>query len=89
MSKKSAMASVLAAAEAAKHTRPNRSWTKFLPPNAVAEMDEIRKEWNTGRLQGVQIIDVFRGIVARCKEESWPAPKSETTIMRWLRSSDK
>jgi hypothetical protein len=52
-------------------------------------MEEIRQAWQSGSLQGVQILSVFKGIVARCKEESWPAPKSETTILRWLRSSDR
>jgi hypothetical protein len=90
MAKKSAaMACILAAAEEAKSRKPNKQWTRLLPPEGQAEMEEIRREWNAGSLQGVEIVVVHRGIVARCKEESWPAPKSETTIMRWLRSSDR
>jgi hypothetical protein len=90
MAKKSssAMTCVLAAAEAARSQPLNKRWTRFLPPEGQAEMAEIRREWQCGRLQGVQIVVVYRGIVARCMEEKWPAPKSETTIMRWLRSSD-
>jgi hypothetical protein len=87
--KSSAMAFVLAADEAAKKNRPNKTWTRHLPQHARDEMEEIRQAWQSGSLQGVQILSVFNGIVARCKEESWPAPKSETTILRWLRSSDR
>lgn len=89
MPKKSVMACILAADEAAKKHRPNKWWTRLLPPHGQQEMEEIRRAWNSGSLQGVQVLSVFRGIVARCKEESWPAPKSESTILRWLRSSDR
>jgi hypothetical protein len=66
-----------------------KSWFSKLPANAQRELEEIKKVWAAGGLHGVQIVVIWRGIVARCKEESWPAPKSETTINRWLRSSDK
>ena len=89
MAKKSALACVLAAAEEAKKSRPNKTWTRHLPPHAQQEMEEIKKEWNGGSLKGIPMLAVFHGIVARCKEESWPAPRSETTINRWLRSSDR
>jgi hypothetical protein len=89
MAKKSAaMACVLAAVEVAKKSRPNKTWTKWLPQHGREEMEGIRREWREGSLQGAPMSAVFHGIVAACKENSWPAPKSETTINRWLRSSD-
>lgn len=84
MAKKRALDFVVAVNAA--YRPANKSWTRLLPESGRAEMEEVRHEWSNGKLAGVPIVVVYRGIVNRCKEEGWPAPKSETTIVRWLRS---
>lgn len=89
MPKKSAIAAVIKAHEDALKSSATKSWFDRLPPACREEMAEIKREWLGGRLQGVPMSAVFKGVVARCKEESWPAPKSVSTIHRWLQSNDK
>jgi len=86
--KKTAIDFVLAANATAK-VGGQKNWLSRLPDEGKKEMAEIKKEWTSGCLKGIQCVVVFRGIVARCEEESWQPPKSETTILRWLRSSEK
>ena len=87
MPRKSALLAVVQAASA--KVRPNRSWFSRLPPEAQAEMAEVKSAWLSGELKGTPIVTVYRGIVARCTEVGWHAPEAEQTISRWLRSPDK
>lgn len=87
MAKKSALQSVVRAAVTM--PRPNRSWFSRLTKEAQVEMAEVKREWLSGSLQGTPISAVYRGIVARCKEESWHAPEAGQTIARWLQSPDR
>lgn len=87
-SKKQNSAIALVMAATASRARPPQTWVDRLPQDGQREMEELRQAWRSGPLKGTPITHVFDGVVQRCKEESWPAPKSTNTIKRWLLLSE-
>ena len=79
---------VLKAASAAMNRDPKKSWFSKLPPDAQKRLNEIKKAFADGRFAGISLAAVCQAVEALLKEQSWPVPKSENTISRWLRSSD-
>ena len=64
---------------------PKKSWFSRLPPEAKADLLDLKRRWQAGEYEGVELSVIHRGVVARCKEASWPIPKSDGTLANWLR----
>jgi hypothetical protein len=85
MAKRSALAALDAAIKYSQVNGPKRSWFSRLPKEAQHDFAEIKSRHIAGHYQGVAFSTIHKAVVARCKEEGWPEPKSESTIERWLR----
>jgi hypothetical protein len=85
MAKSSALAALDAAIKASQENQPNRSWFSRLPKEAQREFGNIRAKYVSGEIAHVAISTIYRAIVNVCKENGWQAPKSPSTIQRWLK----
>lgn len=65
---------------------PKKSWYSKLPPAAQEDFADLKRRFLAGEYEGVDLAVIYRGVVARCKEAKWPIPKSDGTVLRWLRT---
>lgn len=65
---------------------PKKSWYSKLPPAAQEDFADLKRRFMAGEYEGVDLAVIYRGVVARCKEAKWPIPKSDGTVVRWLRT---
>lgn len=76
---------IKAAVAHAEQNPPKKSWFSKLPPEAQADLLDLKRRFQAGEYEGVELSVIHRGVVARCKEAQWPVPKSDCTITNWLR----
>ena len=83
----SAVDFVLAQAAELYKNQPKRSWFSKLPKDAQQRLDEIKQAFRDGKFSGMPYSVVCTAIENLLKEQKWPVPQNQDTILRWLRSS--
>jgi hypothetical protein len=87
MPKLSTVDFVLERANAVMGKQYKRSWFSKLPPDAQKRLSEIKAAYTDGKFAGVSYSALCQAITDLLKEQKWPVPGNQDTILRWLRSS--
>lgn len=61
-------------------------WLQRLPPDAVNELDEVRKLFRAGKLIAKPYL-LASSIIAHRKDSGWDLP-SEKVLAKWLKADD-
>jgi hypothetical protein len=78
---------VMAAAAAHSLAQPKRSWFSKLPSDAQKRLAAIKTDYMDGKFADLSQTALCVAITSLLRENSWPAPATGDTILRWLRST--